>query len=130
MDKKISFIKERVLQIAENKGIAKEKFIEDIGMTYGNFKGPQKKTALNSNALDKILSIHDDVDAYWLITGREKPKSYNIEEGNALNIAAEPGKDNLQARIKDLEQENKMLKGVINKFLGEDNGHNGKSAIG
>ncbi|WP_341199752.1 hypothetical protein [Croceibacter atlanticus] len=86
---------------------------------------------------DKVLSIKNNfekVNLNWLIAGEGsmllESNNYNIEEGNALNIAAEPGKDNLQARIKDLEQENKMLKGVINKFLGEDNGHNGKSAIG
>ena len=86
---------------------------------------------------DKVLSIKNNfekVNLNWLIAGEGsmllESNNYNIEEGNALNIASEPGKDNLQARIKDLEQENKMLKGVINKFLGEDNGHNGKSAIG
>ena len=49
MDKS-SKIKERILQIADFKGIAKEKFFESISMTYGNFKGKffillkQKKT--------------------------------------------------------------------------------------
>ena len=38
MDKS-SKIKERILQIADFKGIAKEKFFESISMTYGNFKG-------------------------------------------------------------------------------------------
>ena len=69
MDKKISNIKERILYLADFKGIAKEKFFTEIGMTYGNFKGKQKNTALNSDALDRILSIHPDVDALWLITG-------------------------------------------------------------
>lgn len=70
MDKKISYIKERVLQISEYKGIAKERFFEDLGMTYGNFKGRQKTTSLNSDFLDKIISIYPDINSEWLLTGR------------------------------------------------------------
>lgn len=69
MDKKITNIKERVLYLTDLKGVAKEKFFNEIGMTYGSFKGKQKETALNSDAIDKILSIYNDIDANWLITG-------------------------------------------------------------
>lgn len=87
---------------------------------------------------DKMLSIKnnfENINLNWLIAGEgsmllRSPKPYNTEEDNALNIAAEPGKEYLETRVKDLEQENKMLKGVINKFLGEDNGNNGKSGVG
>lgn len=70
MDKKISSIKERVIEIAEFKSISKEKFINDLGMTYGNFKGIQKKTSLNSDFLDRILSIYPELSAEWLLTGK------------------------------------------------------------
>lgn len=70
MDKKISNIKERVLYITDFKGVSKEKFFENIGMTYGSFKGKQKESALNSDAIDKILSIYPDIDANWLLTGK------------------------------------------------------------
>lgn len=70
MDKKISNIKERVLQVCDLKGVKREDFFNEIGMTYGSFKGSQKKTALNSDAIDKILSIYKDIDANWLITGK------------------------------------------------------------
>ena len=53
MDKS-SKIKERILQIADFKGIAKEKFFESISMTYGNFKGKSKLTPINSNAIADI----------------------------------------------------------------------------
>lgn len=69
MDKKIPLIKERVLQIANNKGVSYIKFCESIGMTYGSFKGKQKETALNSDALDKILSLYPDINPEWLVTG-------------------------------------------------------------
>lgn len=70
MDKNISLIKERVLYVADYKGVSKEKFIEDLGMTYGNFKGKQKTTSVNSDFLDKILSKYDDVNPEWLLTGK------------------------------------------------------------
>ena len=70
MENKSSNIKERVLQIAEMKGIAKEKFFEDIGMTYGNFKGKSKETPLNSNAIADIFAIYPEVNLEWLLTGK------------------------------------------------------------
>lgn len=69
MDNKISNIKERCLQIAEYKKIAKEIFAEKIGMTYGNFKGEAKKTPLNSTAVVNILSEYPDINPEWLLTG-------------------------------------------------------------
>lgn len=56
MDNKSSYIKERVLQIAEYKGISKEKFIENLGQTYGNFKSKSKLTPVNSNFIEDLLS--------------------------------------------------------------------------
>lgn len=62
-------IKSRVLYLAEKKGLAKKKFCEDIGMTYGNFTGKSKDTPLNSTAVGNILSIIPDVNLNWLLTG-------------------------------------------------------------
>jgi phage repressor protein C with HTH and peptisase S24 domain len=70
MDKKISNIKERFLYLSDYKGVSKELFFEKIGMTYGSFKGTQKNTALNSDAIDRLLSIYPDIDANWLLTGK------------------------------------------------------------
>lgn len=62
-------IKERALQIAKNQHVAYEKFSENIGMTYGSFKGEAKKTPLNSDAIEKILTIYKDINPEWLILG-------------------------------------------------------------
>lgn len=70
MSNKLTTIKERVLQIAEIKGISKKPFIESIGMTYGNFNGVNKSTPLNSNAICNILTKMPDISAEWLITGK------------------------------------------------------------
>jgi phage repressor protein C with HTH and peptisase S24 domain len=63
-------IKERVLKIAEFKGIPKDKFTTDIGMSYGSFKGSAKDRPLNSNAIEKILTIVPEINPEWLLTGR------------------------------------------------------------
>lgn len=63
-------IKERVIQVVEIKGIAKEDFYVKIGMTSASFRGNAKKTPLNSNAIENILSEIPDLNAEWLLTGR------------------------------------------------------------
>lgn len=65
-----SNIKERVLYISENKGITREKFFDDLGITYGNFKGKAKEKALSSDVLAKIITKYPDVNPEWLLTGK------------------------------------------------------------
>jgi len=65
----MSNIKERVLQIAESKKIRKTDFFKELGLSYANFKGMQKNTGLNSDAVVTILSKHTDINPTWLIIG-------------------------------------------------------------
>ncbi|MCK8143163.1 XRE family transcriptional regulator [Flavobacterium sp. I-SCBP12n] len=93
MDKNISFIKERILQYAEYKGIGKEKFIENLGMTYGNFKGKQKLTSVNSDFLDNILSNYPEINIEWLLSGvgeMEKKINQEVSSDDLNMIANEP----------------------------------------
>jgi hypothetical protein len=69
MDKKISNIKDRVLYICELQEVNKEKFFEELGVSYANFKGIQKKSALNSDTIAKILTKYPEIDPEWLILG-------------------------------------------------------------
>lgn len=85
MDKNISLIKERILQYAEFKGLPKEKFIENLGMTYGNFKGKQKLTSVNSDFLDTILSKYPEINIEWLVSG----------SGNMEKLTLVPSNENL-----------------------------------
>lgn len=63
-------IKDRVLYVAEIKGVSREIFFEELGLSYSNFKGIQKKSALSSDSIDKILTKYSDIDANWIITGK------------------------------------------------------------
>lgn len=133
MDKKISYIKERILEIADYKGVSKEKFIENLGMTYGNFKGKQKLTSLNSDFLDKILSEIPEVNAEWLLTGngsmlKSKVKNEVVTPNNDKYIAMleknnallEENKALLQEKVSKLETEIQALKSAqctaVNQF--------------
>ncbi len=62
-------IKERIVELLELKGIAKEDFYRKIGMTSANFRGEARKRPLNSNAIENILSEIPDVNPEWLLTG-------------------------------------------------------------
>ncbi|NDV45477.1 helix-turn-helix transcriptional regulator [Paludibacter sp. 221] len=63
-------IKERIIQFIEYKGIPKEEFYLKIGMTSASFRGNAKKTPLNSNAIENILSEIPDINPEWLLTGK------------------------------------------------------------
>lgn len=70
MKEKIIYnIKDRVVLIAQEKGINMLDFFNELGLSYGNFKGVQKKSALSSDALAMILSVHKDVSPAWLLAG-------------------------------------------------------------
>lgn len=70
MDRNLSNIKERILYFIEYQGEKKENFFQELGLSYANFKGIQKKSALNSDAIDKILTKYSELNAEWLLTGR------------------------------------------------------------
>lgn len=78
MDNKLSNIKERALLIAKYHKVSYELFSENIGMTYGSFKGNAKRSPLNSDAIENILTKYPDVSPDWLLTGQgEMLKSDN-----------------------------------------------------
>lgn len=64
----MSNIKERVLLIAESKGIHKVEFFKRLGLSYANFKGIQKTSALGSDAIATILSNYPDISPEWLVS--------------------------------------------------------------
>jgi len=62
-------IKERVLKISDYKGISKEKFFNELGVSYGNFKGKAKEKALSSEVLANIVAKYSEINPEWLLTG-------------------------------------------------------------
>lgn len=79
-------IKERVLQITDYKGVSKERFFENLGVTYGNFKGKAKEKALSSDILAKIVSSNPDINPEWLLTGHGKMLKVETVKNEAKNL--------------------------------------------
>lgn len=109
MDNYFSNIKERILCLADTKGYKKEEFFKVLGLSYGNFKGENKKRPINSNALADIITLIPDVNAEWLLTGNgEMLKDKATTEVFANNILID-----LRKQIKYQESINKELKNEI-----------------
>lgn len=83
--KKITNIKERVLQIAEYYKLSKETFFTEIGSTYANFKGVKKQSGLNSDTIEKIVTMYPDINLMWLVTGTGDMMS-GQSEINAIQV--------------------------------------------
>lgn len=77
--RKITTIKDRALQVAKHEGVSYANFCESIGMTYASFKGKHRESALNSDAIDKILTLHKWVNPDWLILGDGQMERKNPE---------------------------------------------------
>lgn len=126
-------IKERVIQLLENKGIAKEKFYEKIGITSANFRGNAKKTPLNSTAIENILSEIPDLNLEWLLTGKGSmlkseeisrlsqniTGNSNNQSGNDTNITGNSSQqvNELQKQLKERDKEIERLKAQVDKLF-------------
>jgi len=111
-------IKQRIIQLIENKKIAKENFYKKIGMTSASFRGSAKETPINSNAIENILSEISDLNLYWLITGKGKMFIESENNENNGDITVSHLNELLQIKqekIESLENEIKVLKSIIEK---------------
>ncbi len=70
------------MYVLEYKGIAKENFFTEIGMTSANFRGSAKHTPLNSTAIANIFTAIPDINLTWLITG----KGEMLDNGSSKKI--------------------------------------------
>lgn len=83
MGRNLTNIKERILYYTDNKGLSKERFFEELGITYGSFKGKAKSQALGSDIIERILAKYDDVNPEWLLTGKgEMSRAAQIDHGH------------------------------------------------
>lgn len=109
-------IKERIIQVIEYKGIAKEDFYKKIGMTSANFRGDAKKRPLNSNAIENILSEIPDLNPEWLLTGKGEMLRGSEQKQEEKNVFKEKFIELLEEKAKKLEIENKDLKDELQEI--------------
>ncbi|WP_348814109.1 S24 family peptidase [Flavobacterium maritimum] len=124
MDEKYTNIKERLLYFAKNQSIGIENFLENIGMTYGSFKGKAKEGSLNSNALVEIYTKYPEINIEWLLTGngdmlRKKVSNQVHEPGEVYTLKTDRVLKEQSIPLYDLE----ATAGVVELFRNK----NGKS---
>lgn len=78
----MTYIKEKIIEIAKIKGISSEELAINVGMSYSSFKGSAKYTPINSDAIANLLTLFPDINVAWLFTGegnmfKEIPVSKN-----------------------------------------------------
>lgn len=93
MDKILSPIKGRLLKYLETKGISRETFYRETGISASNFKGAGLRSELGGDKIAKILRLYPDLNSEWLLRGQgemyasgsfeEAPASYS-ETGETL----------------------------------------------
>lgn len=86
METIFSTIKERILEYTDRKGLSKEKFFSELGVTYGNFKGKAKEKSLSSDVLAKIVTKYTDINTDWLLTGNGKMLKEEITSSSTSPI--------------------------------------------
>jgi len=81
--KKISIQKERVMQFLEYKGITKNKFYVETGISNGTL---DKVSGLSLETVEKFYNVYPEINPDWLITGKgemiKSEKNLNIISNN------------------------------------------------
>lgn len=112
MVNKFSNIKERILYLTEYYNVSKELFFENIGMTYGNFKGSAKERPLNSDAIVKILSIYTELNSDWLLTGKGEMLKKEYED---FIVVPEKSKE-LFSSFSNIQTDDEKIKEMVEKL--------------
>lgn len=125
MDNLSLTVKERILLIAGHAKLSKIEFFKDLGMSYANFKGEQKKSGLSSDALLKILIKYPEIDPSWLLLGegemvRNKSRKETIISDMGSVIEPEKiraGKPFFDLQLELLEEFKKLSNLVMEQAL-------------
>jgi len=114
-------VKERVLLIAERKGISKTEFFKDVGLSYANFKGGQKNTALSSDAMIAILTRHPDISPVWLLMGEGKMmrSAETVSPEPQIAVTSSEGSSVSKQLVAALEQTIKAQEKTISALEGQ-----------
>ena len=114
-------VKERVLLIAERKGISKTEFFKDVGLSYANFKGDQKNTALSSDAMIAILTRHPDISPVWLLMGEGKMmrSAETVSPEPQIAVTSSEGSSVSKQLVAALEQTIKAQEKTISALEGQ-----------
>ncbi|PWN68424.1 hypothetical protein C1631_017160 [Chryseobacterium phosphatilyticum] len=115
---KIQTIKERIFFFLEKRGVKKETFYREAGMSASNFKGAGLKSDLGVDKLTKILNVYPELkeneNLIWLITGNGK-----------LNLDTDQGKHLQELHLQHEESNEKigdLLANLFAQYNAQDKG--------
>lgn len=122
-----SFVKEKILQFIDFKGISKYKFYRDTGIANGILS---QKGGISEENMLKTLSYFPEINANWLLTGEGEMikenhnnmtnnsiSSSNVQQGNHINDVSVIIKvqENFQRMIEKRDEQIDRLIAIIEK---------------
>lgn len=85
-------ITQRILQLIDSKGISKNKFYKETGLSNGFL---DKVKDIGVSKIEKILKAYPSVNPIWLLTGSGEMYK-NADKNNVYSKEAIPSRDNLK----------------------------------
>lgn len=133
---KLTEIKSRLLQFAEQQGLKKEEFYRQIGIDGANFRGKNALSELGSEKIVSILSTFPDLNSDWLLLGRGEMLRSSTQSvgnishstavgvnvnGNDINISYDPlllpTVESLSDSVSRLTAQNAQLLGELSRLI-------------
>ena len=133
---KLTEIKSRLLQFAEQQGLKKEEFYRQIGIDGANFRGKNALSELGSEKIVSILSTFPELNSDWLLLGRGemlRPANQTVGNishstavgvnvnGNDINISYDPlllpPVESLSDSVARLTAQNAQLLGELSRLI-------------
>jgi len=106
MIKILSPIKERIVFYLENQGVKKSIFFKKTGISASNFKGLGAKSELGGDKIVKIITVFENINPAWLLTGEGNMLK---EDSSNQNAKALLHKEDINYTIRYLVDHNEEL---------------------
>ena len=103
-EQRISPIKQRILQFADNLNISKREFYAKIGVSRGTL---ESKTGITEDVLAKCMATFPDVSIEWLMQGKGRMK---VDKEVVDNVATDTTVGMILHRDEQRIRENERLK--------------------
>lgn len=129
MEKKISVLKQRILQHIEIMGVSKRNFYIKTGLPNGLL---DKESGLTEDSIEKYLHAYPDINPLWFITGKGSMFKNTVldYEENVINEPIEPyGLKDHDDELRRAQKKIIELQDQIISILSEERTNSVKKAI-
>jgi hypothetical protein len=77
--KKLTRIKERILQYIDSQNIVREEFYKKVSIDGANFRGKNLNSEFSADKIVRILRIYPNISVEWLLLGEGEMLKSNIK---------------------------------------------------